>query len=528
LTEEWQSADLADQIVETRASGNAVETILKTDAKVIARVTDGIYSQPASAFRELISNAYDADATRVVIQTDRPRFRRIVVSDDGHGMDAAAVAHLVEHIGGSAKRSSIGAELGVTGANPNYSPGGRRLIGKIGIGLFSVSQLTQSFQLITKVAGQSWRTVAAVTLKQYADDAEGVDEIGDDGYEAGLVSIWEEHAPDVDAHGTTIVLDGLKSAAREVMRSTATWQRVRRDIQDAPDFHIGVVRQDAEHEFDADNGGGENLPWENADDPLSAFSKLVDAVTTPGGTRRNPKLDDLLDYYLQMVLQLSLASPLKYVGSHPFDDELEAVDLHELAGSAPGPASAVSIDGSLAESRDWPPHIGVPDDFTVIMDDLELRRPIKFTDLPVTSNAVKTPMLFFGHLSEEFPGVDRARSGGPLEFYAYLMWTPKVLPVDHIGSMVRIHGASGTGFDESFFRYQVAETTRLRQISCEIFVVRGLEGALNIDRETYNFAHPHVVRLTNWLHVALSRAIQAQKSYGNALRRLERAGAARR
>jgi hypothetical protein len=64
-------------VAEIKAStgvDDVVETTLRTDERVIARVTDGIYRQPASALRELISNAYDADAKRVTISTDRPRF----------------------------------------------------------------------------------------------------------------------------------------------------------------------------------------------------------------------------------------------------------------------------------------------------------------------------------------------------------------------------------------------------------------------------------------------------------------------
>ena len=91
-------------------------------------------------------------------------------------------------------------------------------------------------------------------------------------------------------------------------------------------------------------------------------------------------------------------------------------------------------------------------------------------------------------------------TGGPLEFEAYLMWAPKVAPTEHQGVLVRVHGSSGTLFDPTFLRYQVSEQTRLRQISCEIFVSEGLEAALNIDRESFNYAHPHVVYITNWLH----------------------------
>ncbi|MHB9103165.1 MAG: ATP-binding protein [Sulfuricella sp.] len=162
--------ELAAQIRSNVDSEHFVSTTLKTDERVIARVTDGIYRQPGSALRELISNAYDADATRVVVNTDAPRFERIVIEDNGHGMSPEVLAHLLFHIGGSAKRSDGGRALGITAPDdPLRSPGGRRLIGKIGIGLFSVSQLTHSFQIITKVKDDPYRTIATVVLKQYLD-----------------------------------------------------------------------------------------------------------------------------------------------------------------------------------------------------------------------------------------------------------------------------------------------------------------------------------------------------------------------
>ena len=102
-------------------------------------------------------------------------------------------------------------------------------------------------------------------------------------------------------------------------------------------------------------------------------------------------------------------------------------------------------------------------------------------------------------------------TGGPLHFEAYLMWAPKIAPTEHQGSLIRIHGSSGTLFDPTFMRYQVSEQTRLRQISCEVFVTAGLEAALNIDRESFNYAHPHVVYITKWLHAALRRVATVQK-----------------
>jgi hypothetical protein len=129
----------------------------------------------------------------------------------------------------------------------------------------------------------------------------------------------------------------------------------------------------------------------------------------------------------------------------------------------------------------------------------------------MTSHALKRPIVFVGKCKQSFEKVPRELSGGPLNFEAYLLWTPKVVPTEHQGSLIRIHGSSGTLFDPTFMRYQVSELTRLRQIVCEIFVHEGLEGALNIDRESFNSAHPHSVYITKWLHSALRQLATTQK-----------------
>src|SRR5713101_233598 len=520
-----EDRELALQIVASHGSDEIVTTTLQADGRVLARVTDGIYRQPGSAIRELISNAYDADASRVIITTDRPRFDRITVEDDGLGMPPDAIVHLLRHIGGSAKRSPEGIELGVTSSDVNVSPGGRRLIGKIGIGLFSIAQLTQTFQIITKTAGDNWRTVASVVLKQYSDE-----QLADsrDTYEAGLVSIWQEPASDIDAHGTTVVLDRIRPKTKETLQSAGDWLRIEKDQVDPPRFHIGRYRpSDSTDELRRTHGKFENVPWTEDDEPSQAFTKLVNAVWKElDRGDRNPRLDKMFDYYLFMVWELSLAIPVTYIAGHPFDIPLRgSVQVYELPGSKPDSARQVQLlDGQTIRDR-----LGMPDarseadDFRVVIDDLELHRPLVFRDLPATSNKVKSPMMFVGQLRESFPGVDRELSGGPLAFQAYLLWAPKIAPVDHIGALVRVHGASGTLFDPSFLRYQVQEPTRLRQISCEIFVTEGLDSAINLDRESFNFAHAHIVRLTSWLHNALSRAITQQKQVASFVRQRAKA-----
>lgn len=149
---------LVDQINNYQITGEPAVTKLETDEKVLARVTDGIYRLPGSAIRELISNAYDADAENVIIDTDVPRFQTITVRDDGNGMSVETLVNLLNHVGASAKRSSKGKSLEVTDEKDSSlsKNKNRKLIGKIGIGLFSVAQLTRDFDIITKQKGESF------------------------------------------------------------------------------------------------------------------------------------------------------------------------------------------------------------------------------------------------------------------------------------------------------------------------------------------------------------------------------------
>lgn len=515
-----------------------LETTLRTDARVIARVTDGIYRQPGSALRELISNAYDADATRVTIRTDRPRFRKITIEDDGRGMNSESLVHLLYHIGGSAKRTVSGIDMGITNpSDPTLSPGGRRLIGKIGIGLFSVAQLTQAFQIITKVAGDNHRTVASVMLKQYSDQLLA-DQSSEQEYEAGKVLVWRESAEDLWSHGTTIVLDAIRPQTRDTLRSKAIWDAVHSSDADGPHgrlqpprYHVGSVQPTDEDRLRGDNHGYHKLPWSDGDGPAQAFHKLVDSVwdSFRSGGVPNPRIEQLFDYYLTMVWHLSLSVPLPYIDIHPLDitgtDGISAFRLstgqreHQLhLGSADRVREVSGLGNAVNDVTD----------FSVTIDDLQLKRPICIRDIPETSTALKTPLLFVSQEREQFSEVHLDLSGGPLGFQAYLLWAPKIAPAEHQGVLIRVHEASGTLFDPTFLRFPVTEQRRLSQISCEIFITEGFDGALNIDRESFNYAHPHVVALTKWLHAALRRVIAVQKRLAAAALQTRRAGGAER
>jgi len=526
--------DEGELLRKTKASTSAesfVRTVLETDERVIARVTDGIYRQPGSALRELISNAYDADARKVVIKTDAPRFDRISVEDDGHGMSPEVLVRLIKHIGGSSKRSSDGQSLGIANSeDASLSPEGRKLIGKIGIGLFSVSQLTQSFQVITKTKGDDHRTIATIKLRSYNDSKAAETTPTSKDYESGIVLIWREKAVDIEVHGTTIILNNIRPQARDTLRSREIWNMIDESVElhadeekqsiEPPRFHIGRVNSTGDL-LEQSKGLKSVLPWSSEDAPHAAFKKLVDSVWNEiGQSTPNPKLETIFDYYLRMVWQLSLSIPVQYVEQHLFDESQNGFPKSFLiSNKLKGSTSAVETSGkSLRNELALKDSATGPIPFQVFFDDLELARPLKFRGLPTTEHKLKHPLIFIGKYREEFSSAPLELSGGPLDFEAYLFWTPKIAPVEHQGVLVRINGASGTLFDAGFMRYQVSEQTRLRQTSCEIFIHEGLDSALNIDRESFNSAHPHAVLLAKWLHNALRQLASTQKREASAIR----------
>ncbi|MEI4507445.1 ATP-binding protein [Sphingopyxis sp. CCNWLW253] len=536
-----------EDMIKSRTTGEPAETVLMTDDRVLARITDGIYRQPSSALRELISNAYDADATEVYIETDSPRYSQIEVRDNGVGMDEEALSRLIHHIGGSTKRTSLGKEMGTTSAaNAGLSPAGRRLIGKIGIGLFSVSQLTSHFQIITKRKGSDHRLFADVVLRTYLEDE---DEAAADGaFETGTVKVISVPAEDIDAQGTQIILRQIHPRAKNILRSRERWEnyyeqmalpeKERDPAITAPVFHSGNLQQ----EPDPDDKQlvfreAPNLPWNMVDQPglileqplkptpLQKFELLRAALADQvGSVSDRPEVARTFDNYLALLWTLSLSAPVRYLEKHPFDLTNEDDPAAFALTNARGQAKSLTLkDGQTVreavglEASDSSAAGG----FSVFVDGIELRRPITFEWWPSERQALQHPMMFVGKYAPDLSRVPASIRGGELAFEAYLFWNSKIVPKENNGVLVRIHGASGALFDDTFMKYQVSEQTRLRQVTAEIFVSKGLDAALNIDRESFNFAHPHYALVSNWLHKALRQLANTQKAMSGAIREVE-------
>jgi hypothetical protein len=543
---------LADDIRSIQR-GQRVKTQLSVDDRVLARVTDGIYRRPSAALRELVFNAYDADASKVVIDTDVPRFQRMSIRDNGIGMDERSLAHLIKHIGGSSKRTLKGIEVGtVHSADPDLSPSGRPLIGKIGIGLFAVVHLTTNFRIITKRKGSSYRLVADVRMKTHTEEmlrnkpaASGAKEE----FVTGDVSIEREPATDSETQGTEVILLELRPTTRLILRDAARWNSILESRgsdyvlpnkpQEAdghplspPEYHAGFLAPGEPAAYAIEP----NLPWDENSSPHTRFSQFYDSVVkTTGTTAKNPDLEQIFDQYLETLWRLSLAAPFSYLDGHPLNlGGNTGIDFFQLQNTQRARATELTVpEGkTIAETLGL---ASVRDDpcggFSVLIDGMELQRPVVLPHaLMATSQSKKVrarnPMLFVGKTRSSLGDYAPDRSGGPLEFEAYFYWNALIVPNQNRGVLVRVHGASGVLYDDKFMEYQTSELNRLKQITGEVFILKGMDPALNIDRESFNVSHPHYQYLAQWVHAAIRQITNLLKEIGKKGLEAEKSGRA--
>jgi len=113
---------------------------IRVHERALAHLSRGLYRSPASALRELVSNAWDANATRVTIDTNYPNFFQLSIEDNGDGFSREDFERLMSGgIGNSQKRTDE--------APLKY---GRPTIGRLGIGMLGIAQICGSFTVTSK------------------------------------------------------------------------------------------------------------------------------------------------------------------------------------------------------------------------------------------------------------------------------------------------------------------------------------------------------------------------------------------
>jgi hypothetical protein len=270
--------------------------------KIIADISSGLYRSPAAAIKELISNAYDADATQVEINTDPPSFRTLTISDNGTGMNLEKFLEVMEHIGGSRKRIP-------SDTSPMLK---RPLIGRIGIGLLAVAQLGTRFYVSSKVRGAKTRFIAEVNLEPFHQDDTALlsmkPGLGDK-VQIGAIQYVDGIEEDTDLHYTVISVPDAKKGLTSEITSL-----VRKAVGAIDVLNVNTHR-------------------------AKKFAEILQEVS------KASRADLVLDGYHYMLWELGLLSPVKYLPKTPFNPDVRTIeDIDALSIDQPS-RFAVNVDG---------------------------------------------------------------------------------------------------------------------------------------------------------------------------------------
>jgi hypothetical protein len=171
---------------------------------LIKILSEGTYTSFPQALKELISNSYDADATKVTLEFDE-EFTSLTVHDNGVGMTSDEFKDVFMSIARGKSNSSV---------SGTKTAGGRQRIGRFGIGSLSIvgtaSKLT--VRSIKKDTGRGFQASIDLTeLRQHFNKGEDLS-----GWWRFPSTEWGGEP--LNSHLTDITIEGIREDIRELLQ----------------------------------------------------------------------------------------------------------------------------------------------------------------------------------------------------------------------------------------------------------------------------------------------------------------------
>jgi len=428
------------EIIETTIEETGEGTIRVADI-TIAQLSRGLYRSTANAFKELINNAYDADATVVRINTNFPEFDFISCADNGIGMPIEQFLRYFDKngIGSCNKRKH---------KKDTTEKYGRPIIGRLGIGMLAVGQLCNGFEIESHYKdehgqGKAYRA-EIILLDDEIPDKEDIMRNDDLETKEMQVGTWKYEIIDYDENkqGFRIYSYDIRTVFRNEMKSSIS-EEERKKIS----FRFSKLHS----EF-----------YGNTDKSIRECKP-----------------------YLETIWELSILCPLPYIDKEEYPIDTDFFSSEQK--NSPDFKRAIQIikDRQLQFLNE---------NFQVVFDGIELKRHIQLaTDTeriyeicPIEFNddVFGSRLKFSGYLFAQIPAAIR--------------------PLELNGIQIRLRGVGIGGYDPTFLKYyEQIETIRSKWVSGEIYVDNGLESALNIDRDSFNEHDEHFKKLQQHIHAKL-------------------------
>lgn len=426
-------------------------------ARILRHIARGIYRSPAGALKELISNAYDAGASIVTINTGYPLAKKITVTDDGKGMSRTQFKFIVQNIGLSGK--SVGTpfktEKGVF----------RETIGHYGIGLLAVGQICSKLIIRSKDKNSLTGFYAELDFEQF-----------------------EKKTIDKIVRGVIIDEKTVESEDKE------------KDEK----FSIGKCTVKTEHYYAKDkNTSFTKLDLTEIRPPVQ--KKLSGHISSEIDGKRIEKPEYFANYEQLLTIYCSKEKQLTQ-GQYPYEKL-----LWELGMYCPVEYPNIDIfnkNGELGYFQD----LARKNDFNVVVDGIKIYKPY----LKEFFQSKEFPVKKIFKWQNETYTSNRKK----YKISAFLILRQRIRPKSLQGVLVRQSGIAIGRYDLTYLSYPYHQGPKFEQLTGEIYA-DGLSGALNIDRDSFNETDDNYLALSLWFHKKLSKvfkdisALQQSKSREN-------------
>ena len=462
---------------------------IRVNEKILLHLGRGIYPSVAAAIKELVHNAFDADAKQVVISTGYPAFDEIQILDTGHGMSLERFKMALVSIGNSMKDT-----IDESRVTKKYK---RPIIGRLGIGLMALSQVCNQAMIESQLPGLKNKFSALIHFTQFQRDD----------YENTSLSVLSNRYGGAEVIRRQLEEEGLKAERQEELKLRLKLaleaDKIRQSKEiDLEDEHLGhcwfipelpglphrqgttvtllEIRPEIKQALmDRDSSLGSNSPaistgtlqsrrhdWEEQLSQIDwSWRELCEKLRceTDGLTYQ------VLPSYHQFLYELALMSPVPYLDDAPISSRPDI--LRE----------------KKRELKRF--------NFSLRVDNHLLYKPILLPSGALAKEARADDYLI---RQISFNGVvDTHR----LKYHGYLYWQKSQnKPSTLHGIQLYIRNVGIGLYDQTFTDFSKMYSTNFAgHISGEIYVERGLEQALNVDRQSFRETDPHYIALQQHL-----------------------------
>ncbi|MEE5067351.1 ATP-binding protein [Pseudomonas alliivorans] len=194
-----------------------VPSAFRPRARIMKTLGEELISSDTVAIIELVKNAYDAGAKKVIVKFDndlRAGFGCVEVADNGFGMSIETVRGVWMEPATPSKRH-----------RKNSPDGARRVLGEKGVGRFATSRLASSLELISRQKNSNFESYAFFDWTFFDDEEKFLDEIKIEAYQRPPMVVKSENTifPEGffkdekgDVHGTVLRMPKLRSSWDEM------------------------------------------------------------------------------------------------------------------------------------------------------------------------------------------------------------------------------------------------------------------------------------------------------------------------